>query len=557
MSIKIKMLLTILLSQLIITILAMNFGPSALGWAVCAAGAIISLSVFYMHIHFKIFSPLERLSTTIQSVKMDGNLALRLAANSGATGGADKTFNDLMDNFQSIVGKVMFNSSQVATSANALEGMASQVSAGSQAQTDAADAASQAIEEMIGNIHSIAEHAQLAADNASESRDLSSNGAKIAQDAANEIERIAQAFEDSAASINQLGERSRLINGIASSISEIAEQTNLLALNAAIEAARAGEQGRGFAVVADEVRKLAERTSIATKEIASVISSIQTDTAASIQKAQSGTVLAHSGAALARQAADALTHINHSSQAMLDKSASIANAINEQTIASELVGKKMYNILELSESNTSVVKKMQEQASNLDHLAANLKEIDNVFKLGEAGTKGLETHGKVPEIVQAAARDIGKILENAIASGRISEADLFDENYERIPNVEPPKYHTRFDRLTDDIFPAVQEFILQKHPEFVYAGAVDRNGYFPTHNKKFSAEPTGDLKIDMLNSRSKRIFNDPVGKRCGNHTKPFLIQTYRRDTGEVMHDISTPIFVKGKQWGGFRIGYKA
>jgi methyl-accepting chemotaxis protein len=136
-------------------------------------------------------------------------------------------------------------------------------------------------------------------------------------------------------------------------------------------------------------------------------------------------------------------------------------------------------------------------------------------------------------------------------------ADLFDENYERIPNVEPPKFHTRFDRLTDELFPSIQESILQQHSELVYAGAVDRNGYFPTHNKKFSADPTGDIKVDMPRSRSKRIFNDPVGKRCGNHTKPFLIQTYRRDTGEVMHDISTPIFVGGKQWGGFRIGYKA
>ena len=99
--------------------------------------------------------------------------------------------------------------------------------------------------------------------------------------------------------------------------------------------------------------------------------------------------------------------------------------------------------------------------------------------------------------------------------------------------------------------------MLQQYPEFVYAGAVDRNGYFPTHNRKFSAEPTGDIKKDTLHSRSKRIFNDPVSKRCGNHNLPFLIQTYRRDTGEVVHDISSPIFVRGKQWGGFRIGYRA
>jgi methyl-accepting chemotaxis protein len=288
-----------------------------------------------------------------------------------------------------------------------------------------------------------------------------------------------------------------------------------------------------------------------------VIASIQADTVSTIDKAKSGTALAHDGAALARQAAEALSQINRSSQEMLEKSAAIASAITEQTIASELVGKKMHNILEQTESNAGVMVKMLEQATHLDHLAVNLKEIDKVFKMGESGTAGLETHGKVPAVVQTAAREIEKVLERAVASGKISEADLFDDRYERIPNIEPPKYHTRFDKLTDELFPAVQEQILQQHSEFIYAGAVDRNGYFPTHNKKFSADPTGDLKVDMIHSRSKRIFNDPVGKRCGSHTSPFLIQTYRRDTGEVMHDISTPIFVGGKHWGGFRIGYKA
>jgi methyl-accepting chemotaxis protein len=550
-------MVTVLLSQIFITILAMVLGPTIQGWTVCLAGASLLLAVLYFHIHSGLFLPLERLRTTIQTVKMEGNLALRQAGSNGATDSTVKTFNELLDNFQSIVGKVMFNSSQVAASAQLVEGMSREVASGSQAQQDAAEAASQAIEEMTGNIQSIAEHAHLAADNAGESHDLSSNGAKIAQHAADEIERIALAFEDSAASVNQLGERSQLINGIARSISEIAEQTNLLALNAAIEAARAGEQGRGFAVVADEVRKLAERTSSATKEITSVIASIQADTTSTIGKAQSGTALARDGAGLARQAAEALTHISQSSQAMLDKSAAIASAITEQTLACEMVGKKMHNILEQAERNTNVVEKMLEQATHLDHLAVNLKEIDNVFKIGEVGERGLEIHEKAPAIVQAAAREIGKTLEQAIASKRISEAELFDENHERIPGVEPPKYHTRFDKLTDELFPKIQELLLEQHPEFAYAGAVDRNGYFPTHNKKFSAPLTGDYQTDLLHSRSKRIFNDPVGKRCGNHTRPFLIQTYRRDTGEVMHDISSPIFVGGKQWGGFRIGYKA
>jgi len=553
---KTKILVTIFLSQLVLAIITLQLGNTLLGYAACAVVIIASLAILNFFLKEDWVAPLDKLHATILTIKMQGDLALR-AEPKGAQAENSKVFNELMDNIQSIIGKVIFNSSQVGVSAEALEEMASQVTSGSNSQRDAAEAASQATEEMIANIQNIADNAQLAADNAENSRALSNDGAEKAEFAASEIERIAQAFEDSAISIKLLGERTQLINGIASSISNIANQTNLLALNAAIEAARAGESGRGFAVVADEVRKLAEHTSLATKEISTVISSIQEDTATAINQVQSGTTLAHNGTGLARNVADTLNLINQSSQTVLEKSSFIAGAITEQTIASSLVGKKMLNILELAESNSGIVQNVLGQSTHLRNLATNLKEIETVFKLGELGKMGLETHARTPAVVQAAAREIEKVLENAIASKRISEGDLFDEKYERIPDVEPPKYHTRFDKLTDELFPKIQEAVLQQHPEFVYAGAVDRNGYFPTHNKKFSAAPTGDLKKDTLHSRSKRIFNDPVGKRCGNHNLPFLLQTYRRDTGEVMHDVSTPIMVRGKQWGGFRIGYKA
>jgi len=94
-------------------------------------------------------------------------------------------------------------------------------------------------------------------------------------------------------------------------------------------------------------------------------------------------------------------------------------------------------------------------------------------------------------------------------------------------------------------------------PQLAYAGAVDNNGYFPTHNKKFSQPLTGDYDTDLVNNRTKRIFSDRTGKRCGANTKPFLLQTYKRDTGEVMHDLSVPIYVNGKHWGGFRVGYRS
>ena len=89
----------------------------------------------------------------------------------------------------------------------------------------------------------------------------------------------------------------------------------------------------------------------------------------------------------------------------------------------------------------------------------------------------------------------------------------------------------------------------------IFAGAVDNNGYFPTHNNRYSQPLSGDYNKDLVNNRTKRIFDDPTGIRCGSHEKPFLIQTYKRDTGEIVHDLSMPIYVCGKRWGGFRVGY--
>jgi methyl-accepting chemotaxis protein len=166
-------------------------------------------------------------------------------------------------------------------------------------------------------------------------------------------------------------------------------------------------------------------------------------------------------------------------------------------------------------------------------------------------------HDQVRAIAEQAARDIGRLFSVSVVGGALGAGDLFDRRYEPIPDTAPQKHSTRFDKFTDRVLPAIQEPILQAAPYLAYAGAVDNNGYFPTHNQKFSRPLTGDYQADLVNNRTKRIFTDRTGKRCGANTKPFLLQTYKRDTGEVMHDLSVPIYVDGKHWGGFRIGYRS
>jgi methyl-accepting chemotaxis protein len=162
----------------------------------------------------------------------------------------------------------------------------------------------------------------------------------------------------------------------------------------------------------------------------------------------------------------------------------------------------------------------------------------------------------MPDIIKRAAQGISQALDKAVDSGRIKIEDLFDDKYQPIPNTKPPKFKTRFDDFTDQVLTPLQEQLLEQSKWLVYAIFCDRKGYVPTHNRKFSQPLTGDEKIDFVNNRTKRMFDDPVGKRCGSHEQPFLLQTYRRDTGEIMHDISAPVHVKGRHLGGIRIGYK-
>jgi HAMP domain-containing protein len=153
------------------------------------------------------------------------------------------------------------------------------------------------------------------------------------------------------------------------------------------------------------------------------------------------------------------------------------------------------------------------------------------------------------------ARQYGDFFDNAIDSGLATVADVFDRNYVEIKGYDfkdKPKYHTRFDALTDKAVLVFQDKFVEQE-DFVFAVGVDENGYLPTHNTRFQKAVTGDPAKDLAGNRTKRLFTDPVGLAAAKNKDPSLVQVYKRDTGETMWDVSSPIYVKGKHWGGFRV----
>ena len=163
--------------------------------------------------------------------------------------------------------------------------------------------------------------------------------------------------------------------------------------------------------------------------------------------------------------------------------------------------------------------------------------------------------------VRDAAARIGGLFEEALKRGELSEADLFDRDYKPVPNTNPAQLMARFTTFTDRVLPDIQEPLLSLDPRVVFCAAVDNNGYLPTHNRKFSQPQRADPAWNAANCRNRRMFNDRTGLACGRNTKPFLVQTYRRDMGggqfALMKDTSAPIYVNGRHWGGFRMGYRA
>ena len=161
--------------------------------------------------------------------------------------------------------------------------------------------------------------------------------------------------------------------------------------------------------------------------------------------------------------------------------------------------------------------------------------------------------------IRAVAAEIGHLLEKSIDRGEISLNDLFDESYQPIAGTNPQQYMTKFVSLTDRLLPDFQEAMLSFHPGVAFCAAVDRNGFLPTHNRKFSQPQGKDPVWNTANSRNRRMFNDRTGLRAGRNTQPYLLQSYLRNMGNgnyvLMQDLSAPIMVKGRHWGGLRLGY--
>ncbi|AUH52127.1 methyl-accepting chemotaxis protein [Chromobacterium sp. ATCC 53434] len=416
---------------------------------------------------------------------------------------------------------------------------------GAQQQDELARQVRQASEQSTRGVEQVTDQTQAISATTGENLDVARESYEELRSVTDSIHDISRKVGHFNHTVEDLSQRSASIKTIVDLIKDVSEQTNLLALNAAIEAARAGESGRGFSVVADEVRKLAERVKKATDEISHNIDGMLGLVSETQQETMEITEDTHRAREVISRASEHFSKMMGDFESTSSSLSQIAATMQEFATANHQVNQHVAEIHQLGEQVSSRLGRTEHAANELTAAAEQVQELVSKFVIGEgAFDQAVSQAREVRDEVQ-------QLLQGELQRG----VDLFDQRYQQIAGTQPIKYRTAYDGRLEKLLQPMLDRLVQLIPGGKFCVAVDGNGYAPTHNSWYSRPQSGDPARDLAESRDKRIFNDPAGLRAARNVQPFLMQTYSRDTGEVLSEVVLPLEVRGRHWGALRVGF--
>ncbi len=334
-------------------------------------------------------------------------------------------------------------------------------------------------------------------------------------------------------------------------IAQIAMQTRMVALNASIQAAHAGAAGSSFAVVAVAVRDLSEKIQHSSKTIALTLTRLS-DMVRSVTDA-SGAPGSGAATGLRGSVGTALEAFREQFDTVAARLAVLAEAADKTVADCARIDQSARG---MAAEVATVEKSIAQAAKKSERLLGVSERLIEVTARSGARTDDTA----FIERARAAAAELSAQLEAAVAAGEIALQDLFDERYVPVAGSDPAQFTTRYLAVTDRRFPAIQEAVLGWSDRVAFCAAVDRNGYLPTHNLRYSKPQRADSVWNAANCRNRRLFQDRAGLAAGRNTKPFLVQTYRRDMGggsfAILKEVDVPIVVRERQWGNLRLAFR-